>query len=207
MHDQLSALVAWLAPILSTIIVAFATAKINSSVKKHEQLADERHAETEAKRKTEAEWRASVDKILSEQSNALKSVAEDRVDWYAWRAEIVKLINDQDERADQQGDALKSVAEDRIDWYAWRAEIVKLINNQDERMMSMLKAQCTQMRTDTLHRVHRYLDDLGCASTEEKNAFWAEYSEYCELCEKYGIKNEFVDELAKRVMALPEREI
>lgn len=172
MHDQLSALVAWLAPMLSTIIVAFATAKINSSVKKHEQLADERHAETEAKRKTEAEWRASVDKILSEQSDALKSVAEDRVDWYAWRAEIVKLIND-----------------------------------QDERTTSMLKAQCTQMRTDTLHRVHRYLDDLGCASTEEKNAFWAEYSEYCELCEKYGIKNEFVDELAKRVMALPEREI
>lgn len=73
--------------------------------------------------------------------------------------------------------------------------------------MSMLKSQVTQMRSDCLHRIHRYLDDLGCASTEEKDAFWAEYQEYCALCEQYGIENSFVDELAKRVMALPEREI
>lgn len=170
--EALAPIISWLAPIVSTIIIAAATASINSSVKRHDELADARHAETEAKRKAEAEWRETVDRLLSEQSEALKQVAEDRTDWYSWRAEIV-------ERMDEQ----------------------------DDKFMSMLKAQVTQMRSDTLHRIHRYLDDLGMASTEEKTAFWAEYEEYCELCEKYGIENNFVKELAQRVMRLPEREI
>ena len=165
-------IITWAAPIASTIIITAATASINSRMKRHDELAAERHAETEQKRKADAEWRETVDKLLAEQSEALKSVAQDRDDWYAWREEMVKRMD-----------------------------------AQDERTMSMLKAQCTQMRSDTLHRVHRYLDDLGCASTEEKDAFWAEYQEYCELCKQYGIENEFVDELARRVMALPERPI
>lgn len=161
----MEAMLAWLSPILSAVIVAAATASINSSVKRHDQLADERHAETEAKRRAEAEWRSSVDALLSEQAKAIKSVADDRENWSAWRSEI------------------------------------------DSKVMSMLKSQVTQMRSDVIHRTHRYLDDLGCASTEEKAAFWAEYEEYCELCEQYGIDNELVDELAQRVMHLPERQI
>lgn len=157
---------------LSTIIITFATASINSHMKKHDELAAERHAETEEKRKADAEWRETVDKLLAKQSEALQHVAEDRTDWYAWRAQIVERMD-----------------------------------SQDDKFMSMLKAQVTQMRSDTLHRIHRYLDDLGMASTEEKTAFWAEYEEYCELCEKYGIENNFVKELAQRVMQLPEREI
>lgn len=170
--EALAPIISWLAPIVSTIIITAASASINSSMKRHDQLADARHAETEAKRKADEEWRQTVDKLLSEQSAALSSVAQDRVDWYAWRAEIV----------------------DRMD-------------EQDDKFMSMLKAQVTQMRSDTLHKCHRYLDDLGMASTEEKTSFWAEYEEYCELCEKYGIENNFVKELAQRVMHLPEREI
>lgn len=168
----MEAMLAWLSPILSAVIVAAATASINSSVKRHDQLADERHAETEAKRKAEAEWRSSVDALLSEQAKAIKSVADERADWFEWRNEIVTNMD-----------------------------------RQDRKIMSMLKSQVTQMRSDVIHRTHRYLDDLGCASTEEKAAFWAEYEEYCDLCEQYGIDNELVDELAQRVMHLPERQI
>lgn len=89
----------------------------------------------------------------------------------------------------------------------WRIEVSRRIEEQDDKIRAILKAQVTQMRSDALHRAHRYLDDLGCASTEEKSAFWAEYEEYCELCEKYGIENSLVDNLAHRVMELPERPI
>lgn len=89
----------------------------------------------------------------------------------------------------------------------WREGITARLDAQDERIESVLKGQCTQMRSDIIHKSHRYLDDLGKASTEEKEAFWAEYEDYQHLCEQYGIVNHFVDELAKRVMALPEREI
>lgn len=169
---DITPIITWAASIASTIIITAATASINSHMKRHDELAAERHAETEEKRKADAKWRETVDKLLSEQSEALKHVAEDRTEWYAWRKEIVKRMD-----------------------------------AQDERTMSMLKAQCTQMRSDCLHKMHRYIDDLGCASVEEKDAFWAEYQEYSELCEQYGIENKFVDELAKRVMDLPERPI
>ena len=172
MEQTIAAVIAWLAPIFSAIIVTAATTSINAKVAKGQRTADERHAETEAKRKDEAEWRDAVDKLL-----------------------------------EKQGEALKMVADDRLEWYAWREQIVAHMDNQDERATAMLKAQCTQMRSDTVHRAHRYLDDLGCASIEEKNAFWAEYRDYCDLCEQYGIENSFVDELAKRVMDLPERTI
>ena len=170
--EALAPIIGWLSPILSTIIITAATASINAHIKRHDQLAEERNAKTEEKRKADAEWRESVDRALGEQSEALRAVAQDRADWYEWRAEMV-------ERMDAQ----------------------------NERTMSMLKSQVTQMRSDCMHRIHRYLDDLGMASTEEKTAFWAEYEEYCELCEKYGIENNFVKELAQRVMSLPEREI
>lgn len=176
MSVDIAPIVSWVASILSAVVVTAATASINSRMRRHDQLADARHAETEAKRRAEAEWRESVDRILEEQGNALKSVADDRVEWYAWRA---SMVDGMDARLDEQGD----------------------------KIMAILRVQCTQMRSDCVHRAHRYLDDLGCASTEEKNAFWAEYQEYCEMCERYGIKNNFVDELARRVMALPERDI
>lgn len=134
--------VQWAAPILSTLIITYLTARINQRIADGERKRDAARAETEAERRERAEWRGRV--------------------------------------------------ENRLD-------------GQDEKIMSMLKSQVTQMRSDVIHRTHRYLDDLGMASVEEKDAFWAEYEEYCELCEQYGIDNDFVDELAQRVMALPER--
>ena len=61
------------------------------------------------------------------------------------------------------------------------------------------------MRSDLIHRAHRYIDDLGCASTEEKNVFWAQYEDYQRLCKANDIENHFIDQLASRVMELPDR--
>lgn len=170
--DALAPIVGWLAPIVSTIIITAATASINSHMKRHDELADARHAETEEKRKADAEWRDAVDKLLAKQSEALERVAQDRNKWYAWREEMVERMD-----------------------------------TQDKRTMSILRGQTTQMRSDLIHRAHRYLDDLGRASTDEKEAFDEEYKDYCAICEAYGIKNSFIDSLQKRVMSLPEREI
>lgn len=165
-------LIAWAAPIASTIIITAATASINAQAKKHERVAEERHQETEKKRKAEAEWRADVDRLMQE-----------------------------------QGEALKSVANDRDDWYTWRAEIIAQMQAQDDRIATVLQAQCTQMRSDIIHKCHRYLDDLGRASTEEKEALKAEHENYAAMCEANDIVNNFVDLMVQRVMDLPEREI
>lgn len=172
MGDSLSSFVAWVAPILSAIIVTAATASINARVARGQRTADERHEETERKRKTEAEWRDSVDR-----------------------------------RMDEQGVALQSVADDRTDWYSWRAEIIRQMQTQDERIDAILKAQCSQTRSDIIHKCHRYLDDLGKASTEEKEALKAEHDEYSAMCEANDIVNNFVDLMVQRVMELPEREV
>lgn len=137
-------IIAWAAPIASTIIVTAATASINSHIKRRDQVADERHAETEAKRKAEAKWRDGVTKRL---------------------------------------------------------------DGQDERIATILQAQCSQMRSDIIHKCHRYLDDLGRASTEEKEALKAEHDEYAAMCAANDIVNNFVDLMVQRVMELPEREV
>lgn len=172
MTVTIGGIISWLAPILSTIIITAATVSINAQAKKHERVAEERHQETEKKRKEEAEWRGDVDRLMQE-----------------------------------QGDALKSVANDRSDWYAWRAEMIAQMQVQDNRIDTILHAQCTQMRSDIIHKCHRYLDDLGRASTEEKQALNAEHEDYTAMCEANHIVNNFVDKLVERVMQLPEREI
>ena len=106
--DALAPIVGWLAPIVSTIIITAATASINSYMKHHDELADARHAETEQKRKADAEWRDTVDKLLAKQSEALEHVAEDRADWYAWRKDMVKLMDSQDCKLDNLTDATQT---------------------------------------------------------------------------------------------------
>lgn len=134
----------WLAPIISTIIVTAATASINAQVKHHEMIAEERHNETEAKRKAEAEWQASV---------------------------------------------------------------IGRLDEQDRRIDTVLSLQCSQTRSDILHKCHRYLDDIGRASTEEKDALKAEHKDYAKICKENDIENEFIDLLVQRVMELPERDV
>ena len=106
--EALTPIISWLAPILSTLIITAATASINSHMKRHDQLAEARHAETEEKRKADEEWRAAVDKLLSEQSEALKHVADDRVDWYSWRADIIERLDEQDAKLDTLTDGVQT---------------------------------------------------------------------------------------------------
>ena len=87
----------------------------------------------------------------------------------------------------------------------WRESVDERLREQDDVIKTILSAQCTQMRSDAIHRAHRYIDDLGCASIEEKKSFYAEWEEYQAICNKYGIANSFVDNLVQQVMALPDR--
>jgi predicted phage gp36 major capsid-like protein len=144
MDGYVSGFLAWLAPLLSTLITTAMTAYIATVQHRGEQKRDEARKETEAKRAAEARWREDIEGRLDE---------------------------------------------------------------QDSKIDAVLKGQTTQMRSDLIHRAHRYLDDLGRASTDEKDAFDEEYKDYCAMCEAYGIKNSFIDALAERVMDLPERDV
>lgn len=144
-------LIGWLAPILSTIIITAATASINAHLQRSQKLADERHAETEAKRKAEAEWRSAIAERLDGIDNRLDDI--------------------------------------------------------EEKQSRSISQQASQTRSDIVHKCHRYLDDLGRASTEEKEALADEHKQYSEFCDDLEMENNFIDELVARVMELPEREL
>lgn len=137
-------IIAWLAPILSTIIVTAATASINAKIASGERKRDEARAETDAKRAAEAKWRNDVDKRLSD---------------------------------------------------------------MEDKLGRSITQQTVQIRSDIIHKCHRYLDDLGRASSEEKETLSDAYEQYCKFCEDLEIENDFIDMMVSRVMALPEREI
>lgn len=139
--EKIQPLIAWLAPILSTLIVTAATASINAKIAAGERKRDEAKAETEAERRERAEWRAKVEGRLEE---------------------------------------------------------------QDGKIDAILSAQCTQMRSDLVHRAHHYIGVTGCATLDEKQSFYAEWQEYQGLCVAYGIQNSFIDNIVKQVMALPD---
>lgn len=132
----------WLAPIASTLIICAGQLALNASFKRADEKRDAEKAETDAKRKAEAEWRESIDKRLNEQA---------------------------------------------------------------ETIIAILDNQCSQTRSDIVHKYHRYVDDLGCASVEEKDALRAEHKQYSAICEKYGIENDLIDDLVQQVMDLPIR--
>ena len=88
---------------------------------------------------------------------------------------------------------------------AWRAGVDQKLKDQDGKIDAVLQAQCSQIRSDILHKAHRYIDDLGCASTEEKKSLWAEYEDYMSICDANNITNHFIDNLANQVMELPNR--
>ena len=134
--------VGWLAPIVSTLIVCAGQLALNASFKRADEKRDAEKAETDAKRKAEAEWRESIDRRLNEQA---------------------------------------------------------------ETIIAILDNQCSQTRSDIVHKYHRYVDDLGCASIEEKDALRAEHKQYSAICEKYGIENDLIDDLLQQVMDLPTR--
>lgn len=135
-------LIRWFAPIASTLIVCAGQLALNERFKRADEKRDAEKAETDAKRKVEAEWRESIDKRLNEQA---------------------------------------------------------------ETIIAILDNQCSQTRSDIVHKYHRYVDDLGCASIEEKDALRAEHKQYSAICEKYGIENDLIDDLVQQVMDLPTR--
>lgn len=136
--------VGWLAPIASTLIVCAGQLALNASFKRADEKRDAEKAETDAKRRAEAEWRESVTKRLDE--------IEGKVD--------------------------RSIAQ-----------------------------QAMWTRSDIVHKCHRYIDDLGKASIEEKQALHDEHVQYSQFCKDLGIDNNFIDNLVARVMELPEREV
>lgn len=89
----------------------------------------------------------------------------------------------------------------------WRRSVDERMSGQDMKIDMLLSAQCSQIRSDIIHKCHRYLDDLGMASVEEKQSLHAEYEDYQRLCAESSVENHFVDQLVARVMALPERNI
>lgn len=144
MTVTIGGIISWLAPILSTIIITAATVSINAQAKKHERVAEERHQETEKKRKQEAEW---------------------------------------------------------------RNEVISRLDDMEDKLNRSVSQQAVQIRSDIVHKSHRYLDDLGRASSEEKETLNDAYKQYCEFCEDLDIENDFIDLLVQRVMELPEREV
>ena len=135
----------------------------------------------------------------------------------AWMAPIAATLvtlagqlwlNERFKLADQKRDAARAETDKkRAAEAAWRESVTARMDAQDKRIDTILQAQCSQMRSDIIHKCHRYLDDLGKASTEEKEALKAEHQEYSAVCKANGYVNNFVDLMVERVMELPEREV
>lgn len=111
-----------------------------------------------------------------------------------------KAKDDTDAKREVEAEWRSSITE-RLD------DIYKRLNDIEEKQGRSISQQASQIRSDIVHKCHRYLDDLGRASTEEKEALADEHKQYSEFCDDLGIDNNFIDELVARVMDLPEREV
>lgn len=133
----------------------------------------------------------------------------------AWAAPIVAALatcagqlalNARFKIADEKRDHARAETQAKRDAEAaWRDSVEARLTEQDGKIDAVLRGQTTQMRSDLVHRAHRYIDDLHAASTDEKQAFWAEYEDYVAICEANGITNSFIDNIAQQVMDLPNR--
>ena len=117
-------------------------------------------------------------------------------------------LNDRFKRADEKRD------QDRADTDAkraaeadWRDSVDSKLTDIEDKLNRSTSAIAAQTRSDIIHKCHRYLDDLGMASTEEKDALSDEHEQYRQLCDDLEIKNNFIDLLVQRVMELPERDV
>lgn len=89
----------------------------------------------------------------------------------------------------------------------WRSDVISRLDDMEAKLNRSVSQQAVQIRSDIVHKSHRYLDDLGRASSEEKETLNDAYKQYCEFCEDLDIENDFIDLLVQRVMELPEREV
>lgn len=79
---------------------------------------------------------------------------------------------------------------------AWRADLTKRVGIINESLVCV-------MRGDLIHKAHRYVDDKGYASIEEKESWHEEWEQYQSICPRNG----FIDTLAQQVMNLPEHPV
>lgn len=103
---------------------------------------------------------------------------------------------------------------EEVDRKEWRKGVDKALEELNDKLADVdnkvdrsIASQAAQLRSDIVHKCHRYLDDLGRASIEEKQALADEHKQYSKFCEDLDLENNFIDEMVARVMALPEREI
>ena len=67
----MTAIIGWLAPILSTLIICAGQLALNARFKRADEKRDAARAETDAKRKAEAEWRDAVIEHMSSQDRQM----------------------------------------------------------------------------------------------------------------------------------------
>lgn len=122
----------------------------------------------------------------------------------ALTAQINARVKREEESAKQRAEATDAKRKAEAEW---RVSVDRRMVEQDEKIDLLLRAQCSQIRSDIIHKCHRYLDDLGKACVEEKQSLNEEYEDYQRLCRRLEVENHFVDQLVSRVMQLPERTI
>jgi hypothetical protein len=127
---------------------------------------------------------------------ARDEIAQNRAEEKTWREQV-------DRSLEEQTEAIKDF--DRESWDEWRDEMMRRLDDQDEKIDLIVVAQATTMRSDIIHKCHRYLDDLGCASVDEKRALDEQHAEYKRFCDKNEIENHFVEDLVQQVSHLPNR--
>ena len=76
MADALTQFLGWVSPIASTVIVTALTAQIKARQDAAERKRDEAQAETEAKRRAEAEWRERVEGSVADIDAKLDALNE-----------------------------------------------------------------------------------------------------------------------------------
>ena len=101
-----------------------------------------------------------------------------------WAAPIVAALatcagqlalNARFKHADEKRDSARAETQAKRDAEAaWRDSVEVRLSEQDGKIDTLLDLSCSQNRSDVVHKCHRYLDDLGCASSEEKQALWAQ---------------------------------
>ena len=112
---------------------------------------------------------------------------------------------DANDRARERKDAAQ--AERHEAEAAWRESVTEHMKIQDRKTDMLMVAWATTMRSDLIHRAHRYIDDLHAASVEEKEAYHAQWEDYQKFCEENNITNNFIDNLMIAVMNLPTRDV
>lgn len=63
---MLNEVMGWLAPIVSTLVICAGQLALNTSFKRADEKRDADRAETEAKRKAEAEWRERMEEAITD---------------------------------------------------------------------------------------------------------------------------------------------